>query len=236
MRCGRCLDFCPTFNTGKPLKPRQLIVETSAYMDRQTNLLAGVAGPRASTKRASSGHELATRDEPTLAQVPWAAKLIGDVVSEDEIWDCTTCRACMEQCPVLIEHVPLITELRRNLVLEQSQFPQELQILFNNLERNGNPYSFPASTRADWASGLGVRMLAEVEDPEHHRSPVLGRLHVLVRRPQQEGGHVRWSRCCSRRTSSSRFSGARRPARAIRRVAPATSTCSRSWRSRTSRR
>ena len=106
-----------------------------------------------------------TRGEPTLAQVPWAAKLIGDVVSEDEIWDCTTCRACMEQCPVLIEHVPLITELRRNLVLEQSKFPQELQILFNNLERNGNPYSFPSSTRAEWASGLGVRMLAEVEDP-----------------------------------------------------------------------
>ena len=164
MRCGRCLDFCPTFNTGKPLKPRQLIVETSAYMDRQTNLLAGVAGPRAS-EAGVQGHELVTRGEPTLAQVPWAAKLIGDVVSEDEIWDCTTCRACMEQCPVLIEHVPLITELRRNLVLEQSKFPQELQILFNNLERNGNPYSFPSSTRAEWASGLGVRMLAEVEDP-----------------------------------------------------------------------
>jgi Fe-S oxidoreductase/nitrate reductase gamma subunit len=164
MRCGRCLDFCPTFNTGKPLKPRQLIIETSAYMDRQANLLAGVAGPRPS-EAGVQGHELVKSDEPSLAMVPWAAKLIGDVVSEDEIWDCTTCRACMEQCPVLIEHVPLITELRRNLVLEQSKFPQELQILFNNLERNGNPYSFPASTRADWAGGLGVRMLAEVEDP-----------------------------------------------------------------------
>jgi Fe-S oxidoreductase len=97
--------------------------------------------------------------------VPPLASLIGDVVSEDEIWDCTTCRACMEQCPVLIEHVPLITEFRRNLVLEQSRFPQELQLLFNNLERNGNPYSFPASTRADWAASLGVRQLAEVEDP-----------------------------------------------------------------------
>jgi Fe-S oxidoreductase len=71
----------------------------------------------------------------------------------------------MEQCPVQIEHVPLIVEMRRNLVLEQSQFPQELVSLFNNLERNGNPYSFPASTRADWARAVGVKELAEVEDP-----------------------------------------------------------------------
>jgi Fe-S oxidoreductase/nitrate reductase gamma subunit len=164
MRCGRCLDFCPTFNTGKPLKPRQLIIETSAFMASQSGIGAGVAGPRPS-EAGVRGNELVSADEPSIARLPLAASLIGDVVSEDEIWDCTTCRACMEQCPVLIEHVPLITELRRNLVLEQSKFPQELQILFNNLERNGNPYSFPASTRADWAQGLGVRMLAEVEDP-----------------------------------------------------------------------
>jgi Fe-S oxidoreductase len=71
----------------------------------------------------------------------------------------------MEQCPVRIEHVPLIVEMRRNLVLEQSKFPQELVMLFNNLERNGNPYSFPASTRADWAAAAGVQQLSEVEDP-----------------------------------------------------------------------
>jgi Fe-S oxidoreductase len=97
--------------------------------------------------------------------VPVVANLIGDVVSEDELWDCTTCGACMEQCPVKIEHVPLIVEMRRNLVLEQSTFPQELVTLFNNLERNANPYSFPASTRADWAAAAGVQELAQVEDP-----------------------------------------------------------------------
>ena len=100
-----------------------------------------------------------------MSDLPAVAELIGDVVSEDEIWDCTTCRACMEQCPVMIEHVPLITEFRRNLVLEQSRFPQELVTLFNNLERNGNPFSFPASTRADWAGAMGVQELAEVDDP-----------------------------------------------------------------------
>ena len=164
MRCGRCLDFCPTFNTGKPLKPRQLIVEVGAYMDRQAGLLAGPAGPRVD-EAGVRGHELVAPDEPSLAQVPRVAELIGAVVSEDELWDCTTCRACMEQCPVRIEHVPLIVEMRRNLVLEQSRFPQELVTLFNNLERNANPYSFPASTRADWAAAAGVLELADVADP-----------------------------------------------------------------------
>src|SRR5205814_544849 len=164
MRCGRCLDFCPTFNTGKPLKPRQLVVEIGAFMNRQVGLLAGPAGPRVD-EAGVRGSELASADEPSLQQVPVVADLIGDVVSEDELWDCTTCRACMEQCPVRIEHVPLIVEMRRNLVLEQSRFPQELVTLFNNLERNGNPYSYPASTRADWAAAAGVQELSQVEDP-----------------------------------------------------------------------
>ncbi len=164
MRCGRCLDFCPTFNTGKPLKPRQLIVEVGAYMNRQEGLRAGPAGLRL-TEGGVKGSELLHADEPSLAQVPNPAELIGDIVSEDELWDCTTCRACMEQCPVRIEHVPLIVEMRRNLVLEQSKFPQELTMLFNNLERNGNPYSFPASTRAEWAAAAGVQELSEVDDP-----------------------------------------------------------------------
>src|ERR1051326_7392008 len=161
MRCGRCLDFCPTFNTGKPLKPRQLIVEIGAYMNRQAGLLAGPAGPR----RGEAGVLGSDIADPNLAQVPLVADLIGDIVSEDELWDCTTCRACMEQCPVQIEHVPLIVDMRRNLVLEQSRFPQELVSLFNNLERNGNPYSFPASSRADWAAAAGVQELADVADP-----------------------------------------------------------------------
>ena len=164
MRCGRCLDFCPTFNTGKPLKPRQLIIEVGSYMARREGMLAGPAGPRRD-EAGIRGHDLTHPDEPTLEDLPIPAALIGDVVSEDEIWDCTTCRACMEQCPVLIEHVPMIVEMRRNLVLEQSQFPQDVVLLFNNLERNANPYSFPASTRADWAQGLGVQELADVEDP-----------------------------------------------------------------------
>ncbi len=164
MRCGRCLDFCPTFNTGKPLKPRQLIIEVGAYMARREGMLAGPAGPLPG-EAGVRGHDLTRPGEPTIRDVSLPAQLIGEVVSEDELWDCTTCRACMEQCPVLIEHVPLIVEMRRSLVLEQSRFPQDLVVLFNNIERNGNPFSFPASTRADWAQGLGVQELADVADP-----------------------------------------------------------------------
>ncbi|MCC7103516.1 MAG: (Fe-S)-binding protein [Chloroflexi bacterium] len=164
MRCGRCLDFCPTFTTGKPLKPRQLIIEVGAYMAQREGMLAGPAGPLPA-EAGIRGHDLTQPDAPTIADVSLPAELIGTIVSEEEIWDCTTCRACMEQCPVLIEHVPMIVELRRHLVLEQSSFPPELVTLFNNLERNGNPFSMPASTRADWAASLGVRQLAEVEDP-----------------------------------------------------------------------
>src|SRR5262249_41138600 len=133
-------------------------------MNREAGLLAGPAGPRLDDAGVT-GFELTAPQETSLAQVPKTADLIGPVVSEDELWDCTTCRACMEQCPGRIEHVPLIVQMRRNLVLEQSKFPQELVTLFNNLERNGNPYSFPASTRADWAAAVGVQELADVEDP-----------------------------------------------------------------------
>src|SRR5207302_5863564 len=130
--------------------------------NRQAGLLGGPAGPMIG-EAGMRGSE--TLIKPTLAEVPVIGNMIGDVVSEDELWDCTTCRACMEQCPVRIEHVPLIVEMRRNLVLEQSRFPQELVSLFNNLERNANPYSFPASTRADWAAAAGVQELANVADP-----------------------------------------------------------------------
>ncbi len=164
MRCGRCLDFCPTFNTGKPLKPRQLIVEIGAFMAQQGGGLAGPAGPVPS-EAGIRGNDLTTDAHPNVLDVPLAAQLLGDVVSHEEVWDCTTCRACMEHCPVLIEHVPLIVELRRNLVLEQSQFPPELVTMFESLERHGNPLQFPASTRSEWAEGLGVKELAAVEDP-----------------------------------------------------------------------
>ncbi|HLY66687.1 MAG TPA: (Fe-S)-binding protein [Chloroflexota bacterium] len=148
MHCGRCLEYCPTFNTDKPLRPRDLVLEVAGYQADKGGLFSGEMGGDQNYGRARWGKG-AERE------------LIGQVVSEDELWDCTTCGACMSQCPVYIEHVPLIVAMRRNLVLEQAKFPDELVPLFNNMEKNFNPWEFPASSRGAWAREMGVKTLAE---------------------------------------------------------------------------
>jgi len=151
MHCGRCLEYCPTFATDKPLRPRDLILEIGGYMADQGGLFSGEldAGANNARFRWGEGPE---------------RELIGGVVSTEELWDCTTCGACMEQCPVLIEHVPLIVGMRRHLVLEQGEFPDEVTNVFNNLERVGSPYQFPPSQRDAWTKKLAqpVRAMAEV--------------------------------------------------------------------------
>jgi Fe-S oxidoreductase/nitrate reductase gamma subunit len=155
MHCGRCLEYCPTFNTDKPLRPRDLILEIGGYMADQGGLFSGElgAGQDSARYRWGEGPE---------------RELIGGVVSTEELWDCTTCGACMEQCPVLIEHVPLIVGMRRNLVLEQSEFPEELTNVFNNLERLNSPYQFPPNQRDAWTKKMAqpVRIMAEAAAAE----------------------------------------------------------------------
>ncbi len=151
MHCGRCLEYCPTFRTGKPLRPRDLILEVAGYVADRGGIFSGELG-----------------QGMNAARFRWGAgaerELIGGVVSTEEIWDCTTCGACMEQCPVYIEHVPLIVGMRRNLVLERSEFPGELTAVFTNLERLGSPYQFRPAQRADWTRKLEhpVPEMAEV--------------------------------------------------------------------------
>ena len=84
------------------------------------------------------------------------SRMVGDVIVDDVLWDCTTCRACMQACPVYIEHVPKILDMRRSLVLVENRFGQDWQRLFDNLEASGNPWRFPASTRGDWARDLNL--------------------------------------------------------------------------------
>ena len=141
MHCGRCLEFCPTFNTGKALKPRDLILSLAGFQADQGGVFSGVLGEGANAGRFKHGRG-AERE------------LIGGVVSKQEIWDCTTCGACMEQCPVHIEHVPMIVNLRRNLVTEQNSFPPEAQPIFNSLERLGNPYQSVPMERAAWTKKM----------------------------------------------------------------------------------
>ncbi len=155
MHCGRCLEYCPTFNTDKPLRPRDLILEIGGYMADSGGIFSGELGEGQNSARFRWG------EGPER-------ELIGGVVSTEELWDCTTCGACMEQCPVLIEHVPLIVGMRRNLVLEQSEFPDELTNVFNNLERLSSPYQFPPNQRDAWTKKMAqpVRIMAEAAAAE----------------------------------------------------------------------
>ena len=143
--CGRCTSVCPANITGKPLSPRKIIIDIrERLMEKAPLTVAGKGLPA----------EIA---EKTLVHAH---------TTDEELWSCTTCMACVQECPVMIEHVDAIVDMRRGLVLMESQFPQELQSAFRNLETNYSPWAFSSSSRADWAEGLGVKTCAE--NPEAH--------------------------------------------------------------------
>ncbi len=143
--CGWCNENCPANVSGKQLKPKDVIHNMKEHLlETGKDLLAQKA-------EETQGDE----EEPTLVRA---------VVTEDEIWDCTNCMACMEVCPVAIEHVSKINEMRRYLVLMESNFPAEVQTVFKGMETNSNPWGIGMSTRADWAKNLGVKTLAEDSD------------------------------------------------------------------------
>ncbi len=143
--CGRCQEQCPAFLTGKPLNPKMIIV------DSRENLYKTVRDAPADQRR----------------DAPQPQKLIGGANSEDAIWACVTCGACQKECPVLIEHVPKIVDMRRSLVLEESRFPKEAEGALRSIETQGNPYGLPRAQRMDWASGLDVKTVAEKPDAEY---------------------------------------------------------------------
>ena len=132
--CGRCQDVCPAFNTGKELSPKLLI------MALRDQVLAD--GPKV---LAGS------------AQKP--APLVPNAVTDNVVWDCVTCGACVRECPVGIEHIDHIVDLRRNLVMVESRFPDEAGTMLRDVDRASNPWGKPQSDRARWAEGLGVRIL-----------------------------------------------------------------------------
>jgi Fe-S oxidoreductase len=144
--CGRCTASCPAAITGKPLSPKKIIVDIrKRLVERAPGLLAAAAaGAGAAAGPAGPGKQL-----------------VDGYISEDELWACTTCMACVQECPVQIEHVDAIMDMRRYLVLNESRFPKEMQATFQNLERNFTPWNFSHSTRADWARGLSIPRMAE---------------------------------------------------------------------------
>ncbi|MBA2741925.1 MAG: (Fe-S)-binding protein, partial [Actinobacteria bacterium] len=138
--CGRCQDVCPAYATGKKLSPKLLI------MDLRDHVFA--EGPRVVREDGF---------EPT--------PLVPNAVTDEVVWDCVTCGACVQECPVAIEHVDHIVDLRRHLVMVDARFPAEAEPMLRDVERSSNPWGKPQDERAAWAEGLGVRVLKEGSKP-----------------------------------------------------------------------
>jgi Fe-S oxidoreductase len=148
--CGRCQDACPAFATGKLLSPKLVI------MGLRDQLFAD--GGSIVRSRAADGAQ----------RTPDLDALVPDAVPEESVWDCVTCGACVQECPVSIEHVDHIVDLRRHLVMVESSFPAEAEPMLRDVERAGNPWGKAQSERADWAASLGVRVLEPGEPaPEY---------------------------------------------------------------------
>jgi Fe-S oxidoreductase len=130
--CGRCQDACPAFATGKALSPKLLImgIRDQLFVDGPAILAGG----------------------DLTALVPAA-------VTDEVVWDCVTCGACIQACPVSIEHVDHIVDLRRHLVMVESRLPADTESMLRDVERSSNPWGKPQTERASWADGLGIRVL-----------------------------------------------------------------------------
>lgn len=140
--CGRCTASCPAATVGKSLSPRQIIVDIRRRTkDKAPLMVQGI----------------------TEGEV-FEKTLVHDYITDMELWECTTCMACVQECPVMIEHVDSIVDMRRDLVLTESQFPANLNPVFKSLETNFTPWAFNHADRANWAEGLNIKTMAE--DPD----------------------------------------------------------------------
>ncbi|NQY68156.1 MAG: (Fe-S)-binding protein [Flavobacteriales bacterium] len=132
-QCGRCTDVCPANITGKLLSPRKIMVDTRRRMNDK--------GPGLAKDPEYS-------DDKSLVGVEY--------ITPEELWACTTCNACVQECPVNIDHVTMIIDMRRNLVMEAAEAPQSFNEMFSNIENNGAPWSFAQEDRMKWAEDITI--------------------------------------------------------------------------------
>ncbi|MFB3850903.1 MAG: (Fe-S)-binding protein [Acidobacteriota bacterium] len=142
--CGRCIEGCPTNLTKKPLKPKE-------YGNQLRDLI----------------YSMSTEEISGEKEIPEEKQIIGKTISEETIWACTTCRYCEWACPLFINFVPKLVGHRSYLTLEESNFPNEAQIAFKGMERQGNPWNLARSDRMKWAEGLDVKHISEVEGKKY---------------------------------------------------------------------
>jgi Fe-S oxidoreductase len=127
--CGRCTSSCPANQTGKKLSPRKIMMDTRDRMEE------------VGRSRRKNGKD---HDD--------GKSLLGDYIKEEEVWACTSCNACVVECPVNIDPLSIILDLRRYLVMEESKAPSELTTMFTNIENNGAPWQFSPTDRLNWAT------------------------------------------------------------------------------------
>jgi len=164
--CGRCKEVCPTYTTDKPLNLYEFndqlkleLLENADNIIKRAKLAATIE------QNGDSGQTDTIK--AAMAELNSKKQLIGDVISQDTLWACTTCRACEEVCPVTIEHVPRIIAMRQGQTLMAEAYPKELNPALKGLERNGNPWGIGYDKRADWAEGLNVKTMADDPDVEY---------------------------------------------------------------------
>jgi len=168
--CGRCQSQCPAWNTGKPLSPKLVIMNLRDHLfAKAPYIIGGQESPLENTAEGGVGEELRGEKHAETHAVPESGfeRILGSgpdqatrplvgtleqggVIDPDVLWSCTNCGACVEQCPVDIEHIDHIVDMRRYQVMVESEFPAELNGLFKNLERNGNPWGQSAKERTKW--------------------------------------------------------------------------------------
>ncbi len=160
--CGRCQKYCPAYNSGKPLNPMMIIHNIKEHLREKgevalqegKGLMSMIGGESPISTYAFEGGDMPS--------------LVGGVVTAEELWACTTCGACVGNCPVFIEHVDTIVDMRRYLALTEGSLSPEVARTFRNIESNANPWGISASYRADWTEGLDIPLMRDVKEmPEY---------------------------------------------------------------------
>ncbi|HZD67295.1 MAG TPA: (Fe-S)-binding protein [Acidimicrobiales bacterium] len=153
--CGRCQDQCPAWATGKPLSPKLLIMNLRDHLFASSSALLGPLGGLGG-RRNGTGTD--GNDTTAPARGHTDVELVPNIIDPDVLWSCTTCGACVEECPVDIEHVDTILDMRRYQVLMESEFPTEAGSMLRNVENQGDPWGLGATRRLDWTEGLAFEV------------------------------------------------------------------------------
>ncbi|MEK6281279.1 MAG: (Fe-S)-binding protein [Acidobacteriota bacterium] len=164
--CGRCTEVCPANIVGKELSPRDIILQLRDLMHNELRITEITANPLPTAANAGGQNGPSNAVQSGIRN-PQSA-IIGAVpaTSPVPLWQCTTCAACMEACPVFIEQMPKIVDMRRYLVMEEADFPDSMQQAIMSLEKRGHPFSGTNATRLDWTEGLSVTQIGETNDAE----------------------------------------------------------------------